>query len=90
MPSIHTGGPLSSPSCSGSHRPKDRSLILPWESTFTPGMCRYIYAMWSITRSPIILGGDLTKLHERPWLRELLNNSMIADLSSRIALTSGF
>jgi alpha-galactosidase len=44
-------------------------------------MGRYVYGMWTITQSPIILGGDWSSIKSFPWLDGMLRNPMLRDVS---------
>lgn len=59
-------------------------LLYPHQSTLTGKMLNFVFGMWAMTKSPIILGGDLTQIDnatlELPQLTSLLGNADLKDL----------
>jgi hypothetical protein len=52
-------------------------------SRILPAEARYIYGLWSISLSPMVLGGDMTSMKELPWMRELLTNQGLQGVSTK-------
>ncbi len=57
----------------------------PRQSRFTEDEARTEFTLWAISRSPLILGGNLTKLD--PFTRSLITNKSVLQMNQRIVAT---